>query len=142
MNQQSQLLRIACLISIVGFHSLLTVNLFKILCRNQEVIMEFEQRIEQLQAEIEQNKNTIASLEQFIVEQKKLMERNKIILENKERDLMMTKKQVDDLAKEKSNLNLRLDLMTRHIEPKEAAIREKGQELEQVFNNNSCKVSQ
>jgi chromosome segregation ATPase len=94
--------------------------------------MEFEQKIEQLQVEIDQNKNTIASLEQFIAEQKKLMERNKIILENKEKDLMMANKQVDDLTKEKSNLNLRLDLMSRHIEPKEATIREKSMELEKV----------
>ncbi|XP_065338039.1 cilia- and flagella-associated protein 57 [Cloeon dipterum] len=101
---------------------------------NQEVIMEFEQRIEILQAEIDQLKSTVASLEQFIAEQKKLMERNNIILENKEKDLMSTKRQVEELIKDKANISLHLDLMTRHIEPKEAIIREKTQEIEQLTN--------
>ncbi|XP_059470478.1 cilia- and flagella-associated protein 57 [Neocloeon triangulifer] len=99
---------------------------------NQEVIMEFEQRIEGLLAEVEQLKGTVSSLEQFIEEQKKLMARNNIIMGNKEKELMSTKRQVEELEKDKANVSLHLDLMTRHIEPKDAAIREKIQEIEQV----------
>lgn len=97
--------------------------------------MELEQRIEQLLAEIKQCKSVIDGQEQFIAEQKKLMERNRIIYENKEKELMASKKYSAELAKEKANLQVRLDLMSRHIEPKDAAIREKGVELEQVRHN-------
>jgi hypothetical protein len=106
--------------------------LLKFLCRNTGSIMELDQRTVQLIAEIKQCKSVIVGQEQFIAEQKKLMERNRIIYENKEKELMASKKYSAELAKEKAKLQVRLDLMSRHIEPKDAAIREKSIELEQV----------